>query len=57
MEPVEQVQMGIYQKNTYKKNLAWLPFDNEPMVPEWQAKEGPTVLHIRFCSSSNISKQ
>ena len=50
MEPVEPIQMNIYQSNTYRKDLSW----------QWAkgsreaASEGPTVLRIRFCSLSNI---
>ena len=52
MEPVEQVQMNIYQSNTYRKDLH---LDYEPRVQE-TASEGPTVLYICFCSLSNNSK-
>ena len=34
MEPVEPVQMNIYQSNTYRKDLNWINFDNEPRVQE-----------------------
>ena len=33
-EPVEPVQMIIYQSNTYRKDLSWLHFDDEPRVQE-----------------------
>ena len=36
MEPVEPVQMNIYQSNTYRKDLSWLHFDDEPRVQERQ---------------------
>ena len=29
VEPVELVQMNIYQKNTYREDLSWLDFGNE----------------------------
>ena len=29
VEPVEPVQMNIYQNNTYRKDLSWLHFKNE----------------------------
>ena len=48
-EAVEPVQMNIYQSNTYRKDLRWLHFDDEPRVQE-VASERPAVLHIRFCS-------
>ena len=35
-EPVEPVQMNIYQNNTYRKDLNWLHFDDEPRVQERQ---------------------
>ena len=37
VEPVESVQMKIYQSNTYRKDLlSWLHFDDEPRVQERQ---------------------
>ena len=32
LEPVEPVQMNIYQSDTYRKDLSWLHFDDEPRV-------------------------
>ena len=31
---VEPVQINIYQSNTYRKDLKWLHFDNDPMAQE-----------------------
>ena len=36
VEPVEPVQMNIYQSNTYRKDLSRLHFDDEPRVQERQ---------------------
>ena len=36
VEPVEPVQMNIYQINTYRKDLSWLHFDDEPRVQQRQ---------------------
>ena len=36
VEPVEPVQKNIYQSNTYRKDLSWPHFDNEPRVQEKQ---------------------
>ena len=36
VEPVEPVQMNIYQSNTYRRDLSWLNFDDEPRVQEKQ---------------------
>ena len=36
VEPVEPVQMYMYQSNTYRKDLSWLHFNNEPRVQEKQ---------------------
>ena len=33
-EPLQPVQMNIYQSNTYIKDLSWLNFNNEPRVQE-----------------------
>ena len=34
MEPVEPVQMNIYQSNAYAKDLDWTHFDDEPRVQD-----------------------
>ena len=34
VEPVEPVQMNIYQSKTYRKDLSWLHFQDELRVPE-----------------------
>ena len=36
MEPVMQVQMNIYQSNTYREDLKWLHFNDEPRVQKRQ---------------------
>ena len=36
MEPVQPVLMNIYQSNTYRKDLSWPHFDDEPRVQEKQ---------------------
>ena len=36
MEPAEPVQMNIYQSNTYRKDVSWPHFDDEPRVQERQ---------------------
>ena len=36
VEPVEPVQMNIYQSNTYRKDLSWLHFDDEARIQERQ---------------------
>ena len=56
VEPAEPAHMDIYQSNTYRKALRWLHFDDEPRVLSWTTSEGPTVLHIHFCSLSSNSK-
>ena len=35
-QPVQPVQMNIYQSNTYRKHLRWLYVDDEPRVQERQ---------------------
>ena len=32
VEPAHPVQMNIYQSNTYRKELSWVHFNNEPRV-------------------------
>ena len=34
MEPVEPVLKNIYQSNTYRQDLSWPHFDDEPKVQE-----------------------
>ena len=34
VEPVDPVQMNIYQSNTYRKDLNWLHYDDESRVQE-----------------------
>ena len=36
VEPLQPIQMNIYQSNTYRKNLSWLHFDDEPRFQERQ---------------------
>ena len=36
MEPVEPVLKNIYQSNTYRKDLSWPHFNDEPRVQEKQ---------------------
>ena len=34
VEPVKPVLKNIYQNNTYRKDLSWPRFDDEPRVQE-----------------------
>ena len=36
MKPVQPVQMNNYQSDTYRNDLSWLQFTNEPRLQEWQ---------------------
>ena len=36
MEPVHSVLNNIYQSNTYRKDLSWPHFDDDPRVQEKQ---------------------
>ena len=56
MEPVEPIQVNIYQTNTYRKDLGWLHFKKWAKGSGEATREGPTILHICFCSLSNIFK-
>ena len=46
MEPVEPVLMNIYQIDTYRKDLSWLHFSDEPRVQDRQQ-----VKHQHTCIS------
>ena len=58
VKPIEPVQKIIYQSNTYRKDLSWLHFDDEPRAQERQQvkyfsptyPQVPKVLHILFWS-------
>ena len=57
VDPVEPAQMNIYQSNTYRKDLDWLYFNNEPKFQgSQQVKDWRTVLHKHFCSLTNNFK-
>ena len=47
MEPVEPVQLNIYQSNTYRKDFSWINFDDEPRVQErQQVKDQESCISI-----------
>ena len=49
MAPVKLVQMNIYQRNTYRKDLSWLHFVDEPYVFKGDSKwwtNSPTYLFL-----------
>ena len=47
-EPVAPVLKNIYQSNTYRKNLSWTHFDNEPTVQEKQQGKDKQSCIIAF---------
>ena len=47
MEPVQPVQMNIYQSNSYRKDFGWLHLDDEPWVLRDATSEGP--IHSIWC--------
>ena len=56
VEPVEPDQMNIYQSNTYRKDLSWLHFDDEPRVQERQQEKDQQScipIFIAYLTSSN----
>ena len=47
MEPVEPVLNNIYQSNTYRKDLSWPHFDDEPSDQEkQQVKDQQSCIFI-----------
>ena len=47
MEPVEPVQKNIYQSNTYRKDLSWPHFVNEPRVQDkLQVKDQHSCIFV-----------
>ena len=62
VEPVETVLKNIYQSNTYRKDLSWLYFDDEPRVQEkQQLKDQQSCIFISVAClaipSSNYGHQ
>ena len=54
MEPVDPVQVKIYQSNDYRKDLTWLHFDNEPRVPEKQQVKNQQFYISIFVANPTI---
>ena len=54
MESVQSVQMNIYQSNTYRKDLSWQHFNNQPRVQQKQQVYDQEKKHTHFC---NIMKK
>ena len=46
LEPVQPVQMSIYQSSTYRRDLTWLHFIDGSKGSRKEARYGATVLHI-----------
>ena len=55
MEPVEPVQKNIYQSNTYRKDLSWLHFDDEPRVQEMQQVKGSTYPFLELIQEFQVA--
>ena len=61
VEPAEPVLRNIYQSNTYRKNLSWSHFDDEPRVQEkqfifvFEEKVNPSILKDDFSSTTDSS--
>ena len=54
MEPVKPVLKNIYQSNSYRKDLDWLHFDDEPRVQvKQQVKDQQSCLFV-FVASLTI---
>ena len=46
VKPVELVKMKVYQNNTYKEDLSWLHFSNEPRVQEKQQEKTNHLAYL-----------
>ena len=56
VEPVEPVLKNIYQSNTYRKDLSWPHFNNEPRVQEKQhVKDQQSCISIFVACLKNPS--
>ena len=54
VESVQPVQMNICQSNTYRKDLSWLPFGDEPRVQEKQQVRGQQSCISVFVADPTI---
>ena len=56
MAPVKPVQMNIYQSNTYRKDLSWLHFDDEPWVQgRQQVKNQQSYISVFVATASSVT--
>ena len=56
VEPVEPVLKNIYQSNTYRKDLSWPHFDDEPRVQEkQQVKDQQSCISVFVACLTNPS--
>ena len=56
MAPVKPVQMNIYQSNTYRKDLSWLHFDDEPWVQgRQQVKDQQSYISVFVATASSVT--
>ena len=56
VEPVELVLKNIYQNNTYRKDLSWPHFDDEPRVQEnQQVKDQQSCISVFVACLTNPS--
>ena len=47
VKPVESVQINIYQSNTYRRDLCWLHFNDQPRVQEmYQLKDQQSCILV-----------
>ena len=46
MEPVQPVQMNTCESKTYREDLSWSHFDDEPMVQERQQVKDQQLIFV-----------
>ena len=56
VEPAEPVLKNIYQSNTYRKDLSWSHFDDEPRVKEKQQVKDQQSCIFVFVASLTIPR-
>ena len=55
MAPVKPVQMNIYESNTYRKDLSWLHFDDEPWIQErQQVKDQQSYISVFVATALSV---
>ena len=56
-EPVQSIQMSIYESNTYREDLCWLHFEVDPRVQERQRMKDKQLIQYMQVAAGNTSPE